>query len=232
MEIITSQIKTAYQKKGFVLLKNVIQIKQIETLILALNSFDDKTKPYGIRDLMRKIPQIAELANSAPLLTVAQNFLGDNARPIRSVFFDKIPQANWNVAWHQDTSIAVSEQMDLSGFKLWTQKQGVTYVQPPEKYLENILTLRVHLDDAKTENGVLRVIAKTHQQGRINAANIATLVEQSNPVECIAKKGDILVMNPLLLHSSRKAIRVKHRRIIHLEYSTMNLPAPLKWHES
>lgn len=232
MEIITPLTKSEYQHNGFVLLKNIITAEKITQLITELTVFNQSINHYGIRLLMSKIPSIAELANSAPLLTIAQDFLGKNAKPIRSVFFDKIPQANWNVAWHQDTSIAVSTKTNIADFKLWTEKQGVPHVQPPEKYLANILTLRVHLDTTTHENGALRVIAKSHQNGRIKTANIAKLIEHNEAISCHANAGDVLLMNPLLLHSSRKAITATHRRIIHLEYSAMDLPTPLTWYES
>lgn len=225
-------MKTDYQEKGFFLLQNVLSDTEVQQLIQILNPLTEELMPYGVRDLMRKLPEIQALATSDILLNIAKHILGDHAKPVRSVFFDKIPQANWNVAWHQDTSIAVSEKAEeLPGFKLWTEKQGVIHVEPPVTYLANILTLRLHLDAATLENGALRVIPQSHKQGRIKSEQLLALVENSQAVECVAQAGDVLLMNPLLLHSSRKAIKASHRRIIHLEYCALNLPAPLNWHE-
>ncbi|NOQ35926.1 MAG: phytanoyl-CoA dioxygenase [Methylococcaceae bacterium] len=232
MQIITDKLKADYYDNGFVLLKKVISDKQITTLLNELNYFNREMNHYGVRDLMSKVPCIFDLAYSKEFLQIAQFILGEKAKPIRSVFFDKIPQANWNVAWHQDTSIAVSTKADLEGFKLWRIKQGVVHVEPPERYLVSILTLRLHLDTTTLENGALRVIPKSHKNGRINAAKIAALVEENQAVSGDANAGDVLLMNPLLLHASRKAITATHRRIIHIEYSAMDLPAPLIWHET
>jgi len=213
------------------MVKNAISEDKVKALKKSLNVFEIEINHYGIRDLMNKLSCIRELALSTPLLSIAKEILGDKVKPIRAVFFDKLPDANWNVAWHQDTSIAVKAKVGVPGFSSWREREGVLHVEPPVGYLSNIVTLRVHLDPANTETGVLRIIPKTHRDGRVNSKNILEIVENSEVIECTANAGDILLMNPLLFHSSRKATKPKHRRIIHLEYSAMSLPEPLKWYE-
>ena len=220
-----------YQNNGFFLMENAIDENEVKTLIDELSVFENDTNKYGVRDLMNKLPCIRQLALSASLLPIAKEILGEQAKPVRAVFFDKVPSANWNVAWHQDTSIAVKRKEDVSGFGPWTEKQGVVHVEPPEEYLAKILTLRIHLDSSNAKSGVLRLIPKTHKNGRIGSKKLLEMVENSEVKECIANPGDILLMNPLLFHNSRKAINPDHRRIIHIEYSAMTLPEPLEWYE-
>ncbi len=224
-------MKYNYSQNGYYLLKNAINKEQISLLIDETSEFEGKMNSYGVRNLMNKVPQIKQVATSSPLIDFAKEILGDEARPVRSVFFDKVVAANWNVAWHQDTSIAVKSKHEISGFGPWSEKQGVIHTEPPEEYLSNTLTLRIHLDEANTETGVLRVVAGTHKQGRIKSGDIIKIVENSKVIECNAKAGDVLLMNPLLFHSSRKATNPSHRRIIHIEYSAMKLPEPLQWFE-
>jgi len=224
-------MKVDYQEDGYFMVSNAINANEVKSLIDTLSQFEKEINHYGIRDLMNKFPSIGELAMSDSLLSIAKLILGDGAKPIRAVFFDKLPEANWNVAWHQDTSIVVKEKVETPGFNFWREKQGAMHVEPPEQYLSNILTLRVHLDPANTETGVLRVIPGTHKDGRVNSNRLLDIVEKSEVKECIANSGDVLLMNPLLFHSSRKATKPKHRRIIHLEYSAMPLPEPLQWYE-
>lgn len=221
-----------YQKNGYFILENVINEDTVKSLINELRLFESEVNSYGVRDLMNKVPYIRQLAISAPFLPIAKEILGELAKPVRAVFLDKTPSANWNVAWHQDTSIAVKRKEDIPGFGPWTEKQGVVHVEPPEEYLAKILTLRIHLDSANTESGVLRIIPKTHENGRIASKKLLKIVENSEVKECIANPGDILLMNPLLFHASRKASNPAHRRIIHIEYSAMTLPQPLEWYES
>ena len=214
------------------MVKNVLNGNEINALINTLSVFEKELNHYGIRDLLNKVPDIRELAWSNSLLSIVKKILGGRAKPIRAVFFDKLPGANWNVAWHQDTSIAVKNKVSIAGFSSWREKQGVMHVEPPVEYLANILTLRVHLDPASIETGVLRVIPATHKDGRVSSKNILDIVEKSKVIECTAEPGDVLLMNPLLFHSSRKASQPEHRRIIHLEYSSMSLPESLEWYES
>lgn len=224
-------MKEAYEQHGYYLIENALDRNEVHALINALSVFETELNNYGVRNLMNKTPQIRRLANSAPLLPIAQKILGAEAKPVRSVFFDKVPDANWNVAWHQDTSIALKSKQDIPGFGPWSEKQGVIHVEPPVEYLANTLTLRVHLDIANRETGVLRVVPATHQNGRIASREIMDVVECSEVVECNANPGDILLMSPLLFHSSRKAATPSHRRIIHIEYSALTLPEPLEWYE-
>ncbi len=224
-------MKQEYSRNGYYLIQGVFSDENVTFLQNELSVFEGKPNNYGIRDLMNKVPYIKRMASSSPLIDIAKEILGDNARPVRSVFFDKIEGANWNVAWHQDTSVALKNKHEVSGFGPWSEKQGVIHAEPPAEYLANTLTLRIHLDKANTETGVLRVVPGTHRGGRVKSSEILTIVDNSTVVECNANPGDVLLMNPLLFHSSRKAIHPRHRRIIHIEYSAMTLPNPLEWYE-
>ena len=46
-----------------------------------------------------------------------------------------------------------------AGYGPWTVKAGVPHVQPPVAVLEQMLTVRVQLDDSDESNGPLRVAA-------------------------------------------------------------------------
>lgn len=224
-------VREDYEKQGFLLLENAIEGSAVGSLIRQLSILEEGGNRYGVRDLMYRVPYVWQLATSDPLLTIARGLLGDRAKPVRSVFFDKVPDANWNVAWHQDTSIALEARHEIPGFGPWSEKHGVVHVEPPEEYLANTLTLRVHLDVSDISTGGLRVVPGTHKNGRLPSAEILKIVQKSEVVECTARPGDVLLMNPLLFHSSRKAIQPSHRRIVHIEYSAMELPEPLRWYE-
>ena len=224
-------MKDAFDNDGYYLCKGLLGAGELDSLKARLEMFDGKLNSYGIRDLMRKVPVVRDLAISSPLIDRVREILGDEARPVRSVYFDKPADANWNVAWHQDTSVALQEKHEVPGFAHWSEKQGVVHAEPPEGYLSNMLTLRIHLDRSNADTGGLRVVPGTHGRGRIGSAEILATVERSSVVECDAEPGDVLLMSPLLFHSSRKATHPSHRRIIHIEYSGMPLPAPLQWHE-
>jgi ectoine hydroxylase-related dioxygenase (phytanoyl-CoA dioxygenase family) len=127
--------------------------------------------------------------------------------------------------------LAVKERVEVSGWGPWSSKEGVPHVQPPVALLEPMLTVRLHLDDADEANGALRVLAGTHRLGRLDAENIAKCRETHAEVICDAQTGDALLMRPLLLHASSRSTSERRRRVLHIEFASIELPEPLEWHE-
>ena len=150
---------------------------------------------------------------------------------MRAIYFDKSPDTNWLVAWHQDVTLAIRAKADVPEFGPWSIKGGVPHVQPPATLLERMLTVRLHLDDADELNGALRVIPGSHRDGKLSAANIAEFRNRSSEVVCSVLAGDALLMRPLLLHASGRSESPRHRRVLHIEYAGFSLPDGLGWHE-
>jgi ectoine hydroxylase-related dioxygenase (phytanoyl-CoA dioxygenase family) len=213
---------------GFEIVPSVLTETEIEALQSALNAL--KICP-GHRNIMQRVPDVAALATAPKILGLLENLLGAKPFPVRSIFFDKTPEANWLVPWHQDLSIAVKQQLDVSGYGPWSTKDGVPHVQPPVKILESMVTLRLHLNDCDESNGRLRVIPGSHRLGRLDAASIVKVRSTQKEVGCSMHAGDALLMRPLLLHASSEASAPAHRRVIHLEYATCPLPDGLEWAE-
>jgi len=184
---------------------------------------------FGIRNLLTLVPPIAELARSAAVRACVEPILGSSARAVRGIFFDKTPDTNWKVPWHQDLSIAVKERHEVDGFGPWSVKAGTQHVQPPVEVLENMLTVRLHLDEADEENGALRVIAGSHRHGRLSAGEIQQWRAEGSTVSCPVPRGGALIMRPLLLHASSVATKPAHRRVVHLEFAGCDLPGGLEW---
>ena len=148
---------------------------------------------------------------------------------IKAIFFNKNKQHNWFVPWHQDKTIAVKQKAHLAGYKNWTIKQGVSHVQPPIKILNGITTIRIALDSNNNQNGALKIIPRSHTLGILKQEDINCIVTQQQMQFCLLD-GDILMMHPLILHSSDRSIIHSDCRIIHLEYCSANLPQELTWH--
>jgi len=183
----------------------------------------------GIRDLLQRSALIRDLT-FRPWLTA---LVPEGAICVRGILFDKLPGANWLVAWHQDLTICVKHQVETPGYGPWSLKHGVPHVQPPVSLLTQMTTLRLHLDPTNASNGALKVLPGSHLHGRLDADAIAGWRERTAEVVCEAEPGDALLMKPLLLHASSKAESPSHRRVIHLEFAPLGaLAEGLSWYES
>jgi acyl carrier protein len=49
---------------------------------------------------------------------------------------------------------------------------------------------------------------------------------------CAANRGDVILMRPLILHSSSESTNPNHRRVLHIEYACAPLPFGLEWAEA
>jgi ectoine hydroxylase-related dioxygenase (phytanoyl-CoA dioxygenase family) len=172
---------------------------------------------------------VRELADSPAIRDLITLILGRSFRPVRGILFDKIPNANWKVPWHQDLTIAVQERMESEGFGPWSMKADVLHVQPPAAVLENMISVRLHLDNCDAENGALRVIPGSHLLGRIAEARIEGIRKNTEDQVCVVGAGGALLMRPLLLHASSQARVPGHRRVIHLDFASAQLPLGMKW---
>jgi ectoine hydroxylase-related dioxygenase (phytanoyl-CoA dioxygenase family) len=157
--------------------------------------------------------------------------LGPKCFAVRGIFFNKTRSSNWKVVWHQDLTIAVRERKDCDGFTAWTMKAGVLPVQPPEEVMNDILAIRLHLDESGFDNGPLRVIPGTHKKGRLPTERIGRW-DKHNSITYTVPRGGALIMRPLLLHASSACAIPKSRRVIHLEFAATTLPHDLDWHDN
>lgn len=151
------------------------------------------------------------------------------ATPVRVVAFNKSEDANWGVPWHQDRVIAVAQRAEVRGYRNWSRKSGIWHCEPPQAVLEEMLFVRVHLDDTDLSNGAMEIAVGSHARGCLPAAG-AEEVARQYPIElCQAKRGDVLVLKMLVLHSSKPARIQSGRRVLRIDFSSSRLPPPLSW---
>jgi ectoine hydroxylase-related dioxygenase (phytanoyl-CoA dioxygenase family) len=223
-------------EKGFTIFRKVLSEAAVADLISGLSRLDFSSAAsrrngtaYGVRNLLNLSPKVREFAASRAVRQISEKVLGKNAKVVRAIYFDKTPEANWKVPWHQDLTVAVRERRETEGFTAWTRKAGIWHAQPPTDILERMLTLRFHLDDADETNGALKVVAGSHKQRLSSAA----VWEMAKPATiCEAVRGDVLLMRPLLVHSSSAGTNPRRRRVIHFEVSADDLPGGLSWYGS
>lgn len=175
-------------------------------------------------------PEVDELASSQDVTAWAGELLGGPPRLVRALWFDKPARRNWPVQWHQDKTVCVAERHEVPGFGPWSVKGGIPHVEPPLEVLQRMATIRLHLDACTAENGPLRVISGSHT-AKLSRNEIEQRVAEAEAEELHVEPFGALAMRPLLLHASRRAIADGHRRVLHLEFATGGLPAPLQWRE-
>jgi ectoine hydroxylase-related dioxygenase (phytanoyl-CoA dioxygenase family) len=229
-------MNSEFAKNGFQIFPAVISEEQCELVGFELSKqFENhqsvvKNKIGGVRNLL-KIASVAAIAGSAKLNFILKELVGEKLFPVRAIFFDKTTESNWRVPWHQDLAIAVAERIETEDFLAWSIKDEVHHVQPPTRILENMVTVRLHLDNCNADNGALKVVSGSHLHGKLNSAQISELTSVEKTIVCEVPKGGALLMRPLILHSSSPAKNPSHRRVLHIEYAAEELPNELKWFE-
>jgi len=219
-------------QQGFAIIPAVLPPETVDKLV---EEIDDALKArashsdHAMRHLIEVVPAVRKVAEEATIRALVKTVLGPSTFVVRSIFFDKTPDANWKVAWHQDLTIAVRQKIEVAGFTAWSVKDGVAHVQPPVEVLEQMLALRLHLDDCGPANGPLQVIPGSHKSGRLNARQISEWRDRQPAEICSVSRGGALLMRPLLLHASSPATEPKHRRVLHLEFAAEPLPCGLQW---
>ncbi|MES2069762.1 MAG: phytanoyl-CoA dioxygenase family protein [Pseudomonadota bacterium] len=221
-------LRSSLETDGYAIARNFLDKDELNSLLQCCESVSDQ---YGVRNLLKRLPRIQDILFAPKLHTLLDALECADALPVRSLFFNKNHANNWLVPWHQDLSIAVNQKTDAGGYAKWTHKDDTHYVEPPVEILESILTLRFALDSADEDNGALKILPGSHLLGKLNSEGIQDLKEKRMPVSCSVQAGDLLLMRPLLVHSSAKAVNPSNRRVVHLELSSASLASPMIWAE-
>lgn len=182
----------------------------------------------GSRDLLSH-PWCAELVAPIRRRLHAAGVLANDAVAIQCTLFRKTATCNWKVPYHQDLSVPVVvrvEHPDLSG---WSTKPDGVYVQAPELLLSEILAVRLHLDPCGESDGPLRIVPGSHRAGRLPSAMIADVPKSAVERTCVASRGDLWLMRPLLLHASSRAARPNGRRVLHFLFAPPDPGYGLQW---
>jgi ectoine hydroxylase-related dioxygenase (phytanoyl-CoA dioxygenase family) len=226
----------ALEQNGFAIINNLYSKQETAAIIAAIEkadthkeTFRKSTELFAIRQFLKELPQTIPHIFTPNLKTIITTLMGEHYFVVKSIYFDKPGSSNWYVAYHQDLTISVDKKAALDNYHNWTKKQDQFAVQPPPDILENILTIRIHLDDTDENNGALKVIPGSHLKQIYRPETIDWSVEQET--SCPVEEGGIMLMKPLTLHSSGRTTNQQKRRVIHVELSNRELPETLQWSE-
>jgi len=218
-------VRSSMEDVGVCLLNGVLDEGKLKEL---RNAFP--TNVHEVRNLL-DMQMIRELACSEPIRTLAATVLGDSCFAVRAIFFDNPAEVPSKAPFHQGISIGVKSRKEAPGFAGWTVKGGVPHVQPPPEILEGMVSVRLHVDDSRSDNAPLKIFRGTHRKGRLSALQIEEIVRAETPVECRVPAGAALMIRPLILHGMSAPLNATHRRVIHLDYAAEDLPYGLEWNQ-
>lgn len=224
------------ERNGWVLLRSPYSLPELEQLrnrLSGLAELNDEAvrgrsgAVYAARNVLDLCPELVELWRTPTLVEFVLSVLGPEAALVRGLYFDKPPEQTWALPWHKDLLIAVQDGPVSEGYSRPRPRAGVPHTEPPLEVLEQMLTLRIHLDAMTEDNGPLEVLTGSHVTGK------RLWIAGFEPARITSDAGDVLAMRPLLVHSSGRsnpACRA-HRRVLHLEFSaSAKLPGGVRWH--
>ena len=228
--------KTEISQKGFTIINDVFSEEEINQIIDVIDSIDTSKETFrksedlfAIRQFLKEVPESHQFIFNDNIRKIINEIFGNNYFVVKSIYFDKPEKSNWYVSYHQDLTISVDKKLDINGFGPWTTKQNQFAVQPPIDYLKNIFTIRIHLDNTDENNGALKVVPNSHRKEIYRPETIDWNVETEEI--CSVNKGGIMIMKPLILHGSNRTTNNQKRRVIHIEFSNMELPEEINWSE-
>ena len=210
---------------GFMLVRSLLSDAECEDIARSLGAAD--TRGAGSRRLLDEA-WCADIAGKVLAHPDVREALPARARAVQCTFFEKSVARNWLVPIHQDLSIPVSGRVDHAALSGWSEKEGAIFVQAPDNVLEQMLAVRVHVDHCSPEDGPLRIVPGSHERGRIAPAQ-AAIAGRTAGVVVPAKRGDALLMRPLVLHASSKSSGSSLRRVLHFVFGPEVLPYGLAW---
>ncbi len=164
--------KNLIRENGFTVINSIFSDEEIEKISEVIQNIDTSKETFrksedlfAIRQFLKEIPEVNDLIFNEKIKKVIREIFGEKYFVVKSIYFDKPEKSNWYVAYHQDLTISVDKKLELENFGPWTTKQNQFAVQPPLNILENVFTIRIHLDDTDENNGALKVVPESHAKG-------------------------------------------------------------------
>lgn len=206
------------QSAGYAIYDSLLPAAHATEVLEVLSSSVVARSKAGARHVLA-VPAVMALSHDARLLTIARAFVGAHAVPFRATLFEKSADANWLVAWHQDTALPLRTRVHDPEWGPWSTKDGVLYAHAPAWALGQIIALRVSLDASTAGNGPLRVLPRSHRFGVLDDDEIARRVRETTAIDCLTAAGGVVAMRPLIVHASSKSLTDARRRVLHIEYA-------------
>jgi len=218
--------RMSLQQQGYSIIPQLVTPQEVTVVSRALDRM--ALRRAGTRKLFN-VSWCRALAKRIKERLAGANVIQTDSVAVQCTIFDKTPSRNWLVALHQDVAIPVTARVDHPQLRGWSMKEGGHFVQPPDQVLADLLAVRVHIDDSRLDNGPLKVVPTSHKLGRLSGRRALEARARLGEAPCLATRGDAILMRPLLLHASSKALAPSRRRVLHVLFGPRTLPYGLEW---
>lgn len=215
----------SFEVDGYALVPAVLALRTCEAIARRIRT---STVSGGTRNLLLK-PWCLALVDRLRQHSALSAVVPQDHVAIQCTYFEKSASRNWAVSPHQDLSIPVAQHTEAPGLTGWSHKEGTLFVQPPAELLQRVVAVRLHLEDCTGRDGPLKVVPGSHRLGRLPEPGLRTARRSGTEVTCTANAGEALVMRPLIVHSSAKAMGGSRRRVLHLVFGPRDPGFGLQW---
>ena len=200
---------------GYVQLPALLKPEELDDVAqqLATSDIVDGDRRMLDREWCRVLAQVLRLR------LLRNRVLPRDAVPVLMRAFNNPAGTGCGSAPHRDLYIPVAEQVEASGYRNWSQVQGVTLCQPPAPILESMLVLYLYLEPCSELDGPLQVYAGSQRLA----------LEQSESVRILAQPGDALLMTPSVMHCATRSCSERARRTLSVLFGPPALPKAVRW---
>src|ERR1700757_5300643 len=98
-------------QSGYGIMPGMLNESETRSLLDTLAAAGLPRSRAGIRHLMGN-QEVSRIAHSRNVLAPVKAILGERAIPFRATLFDKSPESNWLVMWHQDTALPLLDKKE------------------------------------------------------------------------------------------------------------------------
>jgi predicted DNA-binding transcriptional regulator YafY len=223
-EITERGLRAAGQKlqhKGLTVLNHLYSRREIRLLSNTLHKkIGEQLKEQDgiVRQLLMNQPDLVKILLNRNLTRLVQ-YIDPNAFLVKATFFNHAPTEESYQNWHQ-----------MKGVALASKNAKISLETISDEIAGNIFCIRVHLDDIQEGNGPQLVLPGSHNK-RFTTEEINLLSNNSHSYAPELYSGSVLIMNTLLLTSFSIPPTSKRRRVVHLEFTSSQLPDGFEWTE-
>lgn len=236
MQLDVESIQAQLDTRGFCLRSGILSDTTCDAIVRAMEALAPEThsreSAYALRDPLIAAPDLLPILASSPIPALAATLFQRSPWVVRSLYYDKPIDTKWKEPWQQNRTVTLRAHGEPREFKAWSMKEGIPHALAPVSLLKRMVIVRIHLDDCDAKNGALHVIPGTHKKGLLGDKDMLAFRAKEGEVICAIPRGGVMLMKPLLAHSSQLANPPRHRRVLHLEFADSAPATALEWYST